>query len=435
MEPWVITIILFGLLVVGLASGLPIAFVLAGIGVIFTLLLWGPNGLYMISSAAYGKGADFVLICLPLFMLMANFLKESGMADDLFGMMHRWLGRIPGGLASGTIIVCAIFAAMAGISGVAAVAMGLIAIPAMLDRKYDKSLAIGTVAAGGALGILIPPSIIAIIYGAAAGVSVGKLFIGGIIPGIILASMFIAYITIRCIIQPKLGPKLTETFTWKEKLTSIKSIIFPLILITLVLGTIYTGICTPTESAGIGALGSLIVCLICRQLNWKTFEKALLDSLKITSMAMWIIFGAACFSHIYTAVGASDFMVDLVGKLNISPMGVIWIMMIIYFILGMFLDPAGECLITVPIFVPIIVNLGFDPLWFGILFVVSTEMDFLTPPFGFNLFYLKSVVPPGITMGDIYRSVIPFVALQFIAMVLVMYFPQLGMWLPSQMIK
>lgn len=433
MEPWLITLLLFGSLISGLCAGLPIAFVLSGVGVFFTFLLWGPQGLLMISSTAYGKGTDFVLIALPLFLLMANFLKVSGIGDELFGMIHRLLGRLPGGLATGTVIVCAIFAAMVGISGVATVTMGLIAIPAMLKRNYNKSLAIGTVGAGGALGILIPPSIIAIIYGSATGVSIGKLFIAGFIPGILLSLMFIAYITVRCIIQPHLGPPSPEKFSLREKIVSIKGLIVPLLIIILVLGTIYFGICTPTESAAIGAVGSFIFILLQNRLTWAKFTKALFDCFAITCMCMWIVFGAGCFSNIYNALGAPDLLIDLIQSLNPSPIVVIWIMEFIYIILGCFLDPAGICLITVPIFVPIIVFLGYDPLWFGIVFIVNMEMAYLTPPFGFNLFYLKGVVPPGITMSDIYRSVLPFIIIQFICLALVVHFPQLGLWLPNLM--
>jgi tripartite ATP-independent transporter DctM subunit len=433
MEPSLLTLILFTSLIIGLASGVPIAFALAAVGAIFTLLMWGPHALIIISATAYSKGTDFVLVALPLFVLMAEFLKESGVADDLFEAMHVWFARMPGGLASGTVVACAIFAAISGISGVAAVTLGLIAIPAMLQRGYDKRLVVGTVGAGAALGVLIPPSIIAIIFGAATGVSIGKLFIGGVLPGILLSTMFIMYITTRTMINPHLGPPSTERFSWREKVFAIKKILYPFLLIILVLVSIYTGMCTPTESAAIGTLGSFLICIFQRRMNKKNMLEALLSTLRVTSMAMWIVFGAACFSQIYTGLGASDFILALIVRWNPSPMVVIWIMMFIYIILGCFLDPAGMCLITVPIFAPIIVHLGFDMLWFGILFIVNTEMAYITPPFGFNLFYLKGVVPPSITMQDIYGSVFPFVCVQFCCLILVVYFPFLATWLPNTM--
>jgi len=434
MELWLVTVILFGCLFLGLATGLPIAFVMAGIGVVGTFFMWGPRGLMMIPSFLYEDGMSWILLAIPLFVFMANLMEVSGIAEELYNMMYKWIGGIPGGLASGTIIICAIFAAMAGISGVAVVTMGLIGIPSMLKKRYDKQLVVGSVAAGGALGILIPPSVIAVIYGSITGASVGKLFMGGVVPGIILAITFIVYITIRCILQPKLGPALEEKFTWSEKIVSLRAVALPIILILLVLGTIYTGICTPTESAGIGAFGSLICCLVKGKLTWDNIKTAVWGTMRITTMVIWIVFGASCFTSLYTIGGASEFMMGLITGLPISPMGVIWIMMIIYFFLGMFMDPAGQAMITVPIFVPIVQTLGFDIVWFGILWILNCEMDYLTPPFGFNLFYLKGIVPPSITMADIYRSIVPFVILQFIIMVLVMYFPGLALWLPSQMI-
>lgn len=434
MELWLFTLILFSALFVCLALGLPIAFSLGGVAVVFVLFLMGPKGLMGIPSYLYSEGMNWILLAVPMFVLMGNFLEVSGIADDLYDMMYKWIGGIPGGLASGTIIICAIFAAMAGISGVAVVTMGLIAIPSMLKRMYDKQLVVGTVAAGGALGVLIPPSVIAIIYGSITGASVGKVFMGGIIPGIILSITFIAYITIRCILQPKLGPTVEEKFTWSEKVMALKAVTLPVILILLVLGTIYSGICTPTESGGVGAFGSMICCLVKGKFTWGNIKMAILQTMRIATMVIWIVFGAVCFTYVYTVGGASEFMMNLVSGLPVSPMGIVWIMMIIYFLLGMFMDPAGQAMITIPIFVPIIEALGFDIIWFGILWILNCEMDYLTPPFGFNLFYLKGIVPPNITMMDIYRSIVPFVILQFLIMVLVMYFPELALWLPNKMI-
>jgi tripartite ATP-independent transporter DctM subunit len=433
MELWLFTLILFSVMVLCLVLGLPIAFSLSGIAVLFTLILMGPKGLMGIPSYLYSEGMSWILLAIPLFVFMANLLEVSGIAEDLYNMMYKWIGGIPGGFASGTIIICAIFAAMAGISGVAVVTMGLIAIPSMLKRNYDKQLVVGTVAAGGALGILIPPSVIAIIYGSITEASVGKLFMGGVVPGIILATAFIVYITIRSVFQPRLAPPLKEKFTWSEKISSLRAVMLPFILILLVLGTIYAGIVTPTEAAGIGAFGSIICCLFKGRLTWNNVSAAARQTLRITTMVIWIIFGAVCFTFVYTIGGASEFMMDLVSELPISPMGIIWIMMIIYFFLGMFMDPAGQAMITIPIFVPIVEALGFDIIWFGILWILNCEMDYLTPPFGFNLFYLKGIVPPEITMMDIYRSIVPFVALQFLVMVLVMYFPEIALWLPNKM--
>jgi tripartite ATP-independent transporter DctM subunit len=434
MEPWLISVIIFSCLIMGLVLGLPIAFVLSGIGIIFMVVMKGPQGLLLVSSFLYSQGTNFILIAVPLFILMANFLEVSGIADDLYNTMYRWTIRIPGGLASGTIIICAIFAAMAGISGVATVTMGLIAIPSMLRHQYDKKMVVGSVMAGGALGILIPPSVIAILYGSITNTSVGKLFMGGLLPGILLASLFIIYITIRCLIQPKLGPPADESFSWREKLESLKAVVFPVLLIILVLATIYLGITTPTEAAGIGAFGSLICLIIYRRFTWENVKTAVLRSFTIACMAVWIVFGAHCFTAVYSMGGGSDFMLSLVSGINIPPLAMIGIMMFIYLILGMFMDPVGQVMLTMPVFFPIVDFLGFDPVWFGVLFIMNCEMDYITPPFGFNLFYMKAIVPKEITMGDIYRSVWPFVTVQAVALVIVMIFPELALWLPNKMI-
>lgn len=427
------TLIIFACLFVGLICGLPIAFTLGGIGAIFLFCLQGPGGLFIVASGLFEKAGSFILVAAPLFVLMANFLEVSDIADDLYSTMYRWTINLPGGLASGTVVICAIFAAMAGISGVATITMGLIAIPSMLKRNYDKRLVVGTVSAGGALGILIPPSVIAVLYGSLASVSVGRLFMGGMIPGILLAVIFIVYITLRCRIQPHLGPPGDETFSWKEKLTSLKYVILPVLLILLVLGTIYFGICTPTEAAGVGAFGSLICLIYYRKFNWDNLRKALLSTFNITSMCIWIIFGAHCFSAAYSMIGAGDFMLSLVSGTGLPPIVYIIIMQLIWFVLGCLLDPIGMLMVTLPVFLPLVISLGYDPIWFGVLFIINCEMAYITPPFGFNLFYMKSIVPKEISLKDIYWSVLPFVGCQALLLILCVIFPKLILWLPDTM--
>lgn len=349
--------------------------------------------------------------------------------------MYRWLGGLPGGLLTGTVIICAIFAAMSGISGVATVTMGLIALPAMLKRGYDRKMAIGGIMCGGALGIIIPPSVIAILYGSITGTSVGKLFMGGLVPGLVIALVMIIYTTITCILNHEKGPPLPveERASWREKFVSLKNILIPFLLIILVLGVIYSGICTPTEASGIGAFGAIISSLIHRRLTWKKLKLAVLRTLSITCMAMWVVIGAKSFSSIYTAGGASDFILSLVKDLNIPPLLMIGLMQFIFFILGMFIDPVGMCMICSPVFLPIVTTLGFDPTWFGILFILNCGMAYITPPFGFNLFYMRAIVPEDCSMGEIYNSVWPWVICQAVVLVLVMIFPQIGMWLPQRM--
>lgn len=435
MDPALLTILLFGSLVVLLLLGLPIAFTLGGLAILFTLWLWGPGGLLMVASHAYGVGMDFILVSVPLFVLMAVVLEGSGIAEELFETMYRWCGGLPGGLLTGTVIICAIFAAMSGISGVATVTMGLIALPAMLKRGYDRKMAIGGIMCGGALGIIIPPSVIAILYGSITGASVGKLFIGGLVPGLIIAVVMIIYTTLRCIINPEKGPPipLEERANWSEKLISLKNVILPFLLIILVLGVIYSGICTPTEASGMGALGAIISSLLHRRLTWKKLKLAVQRTLSITCMALWIVIGAKSFSSIYTAGGASDFILSLIKDLQVPPLLMIGIMQFIFFILGMFIDPVGMCMICSPVFLPIVTTLGFDPVWFGILFILNCGMAYITPPFGFNLFYMRAIVPEDCSMGEIYNSVWPWVVCQAIVLILVMLFPEIGMWLPNRM--
>lgn len=434
MEIWMISIITVASLAALLIFGFPISFSMAGLAILGTLYVWGPAGLYMVAASAFGSATHFVYIAIPLFLLMAHFLKSSGLAEDLYETMYRWSGHLRGGLAAGTLIICAIFAAMAGISSVATVTMGLIALPSMLKRGYDKSLALGCIMGGGTLGILIPPSIIMIIYGGVAEVSVGQLFMGGMLPGIMICGLLILYVLIRCWINPSMGPPVDTHFSFREKLVVLKGAILPMLLVMLVLGTIYMGVCTPTEAAGIGAFGAFLCVALYRRLTWETVRNSVLEVTKTNAMIMWIIIGAACFSKFVAVAGLQDQLSELIVNLDVWRWWIIILMQLSFFVLGMFLDPAGIVTLLGPLFVPIIVNLGFDPLWFGILFVINMEIGYLTPPFGFNLFYMKGVAPPEISMNDIYRAIFPFIGILLVGMIIVMLFPELTSWLPNMMV-
>lgn len=435
VETWLVTILLFGFLLIGLLLGLPLAFAFGGVAIVFTTLLWGPKSLFIVPLTAYEDGTNYILLAVPLFVFMANILEHSGIAEELYDMMYKWMGRIAGGLAIGTVIICAIFAAMAGISGVATITMGLIALPSMLKRGYSKFMAVGCVSAGGTLGILIPPSVIMILYAFLTEESVGKLFIAGIFPGIVITLLFIGYIAIRCLIRPALGPSIEERASWKEKIISLRAVVLPIFLIALVLGVIYTGICTPTEASAIGAFGALVCAFIHRRLTWQVFTRSLERTLLLTCMVMWILIGATCFTQLYTALGAPDMLNEMISGLKVSKWVLLSLMMTVFFILGMFMDPAGIIMICTPVFLPIIRMFGFDTVWFGILFTICMEMGYITPPFGFNLFYMRAIVPEGITMADIYRSIVPFVALEIIGLIVVIVFPELATWLPAKMIQ
>lgn len=435
----VITLLMFGAMFLLLAFGLPLAFTLGCVSLIFAFFLWGPESLHLLASRTIGVMFNYVLIAVPLFMFMASILEVGGLADDLYEAIYVWTGAMRGGLAIGTIIICTAIAAMSGVSAAGVLAMGVLALPAMLERKYDKGIALGSIAAGGALGQLIPPSLLMILYGAVSGVSVGKLFMGGVFPGLLLATLFILYIGIRSLIQKELCPSMPETqrmkITLKEKVARIKSILFPSVLIIAVLGSIFTGIATPTEAAGVGALGSLVGAVMNRRLSWESLKRACFSTLKTTSMCMWIIIGSNMFVSVYFAFGGDDFIKATLGILGYNRWIVIICMQIILIILGAFMDTTGIVMLCTPLFIPIIKELNFDPIWFGVLFIVNLEMAYLTPPFGYNLFYLKAVAPENISMTDIYRSIWPFVVLQLTGLVLCMLFPQIILMLPNLLIK
>ena len=427
-----ITVLLFGALILFLALGLPLAFVMGGVGVVGSYFLWGDKGLFLLVSQTYGAMGKFTLLAIPLFIFMAMILERAGVADDLYTLMHRWMGPLRGGLAIGTVIICTIFAAMSGISGAATVSMGVIALPAMLKRNYDKTIAMGCISGGGALGILIPPSVPMILYATLTGESIGGLFAGGVMPGLLLAALFILYIGIRCYFQPSLGPALPveERVSWREKIISLKAVSLPVLIIVMVLGSIYAGVCTATEAAALGCLGSIFSAVVYRKLNWTLIKETCYRTAALTAMIIWILIGAYCFTSVYTGTGAHELMEHILLSIPGGKWAILITMQIIFLILGCILDPVGIIMICTPVFVPVIKALGFDPLWFGVLFIMNMEMGYLTPPFGFNLFYMKAIAPPGITMGDIYRSIVPFVILQGIGLIIVIVFPEIALWLP-----
>ena len=437
LSPLALTLILFGSMFVLLVTGLPLSFVIGGIGALAVLFLWGPQGLYMVATRAFDATQHFALLAIPLFILMASILQKSGIADALYGTIHKWLGGLRGGLAAGTVLIAAVFAAMSGVAAAATISLGLIALPAMLERKYNKVMVTGAIQAGGALGILIPPSVEMIVFALFAKLSVGKLFMGGVFPGLLLASLFIIYILIRCHLRPSLGPAVPkeERVGWREKSISLRQVVLPLLVVAGVLGSIYLGIATPTESAAVGILGTLVSAAVYRTLSWSMLKDATLTAFRTTTMIMWILFGAYTFSCTYIALGATEVVEQTLLLMPGGRWGVLIGMQLSFFVLGCILDSFGIIMITAPLYLPIITGLGFDPLWFGILYIMNMEMAFLTPPYGITLFYMKSIVPKEITMVDIYRSIIPFVGLQALGLIVVMIFPQVALWLPNTMIR
>lgn len=434
-SPLAVTVIMFSTMLLMMVIGAPLAWALMVSGMLSAYLMFGTGGLDLLLAAAYSTMDNFILISLPLFILMGLILERSGITDDLFDMMYKLMGFIPGGLGVGTVFICAIIAAMAGVSGAATVSLGLIALPAMLKRGYEKKIVMGTIMAGGALGFLIPPSLLMIIYAFLSRDSVGKLFVAGILPGLLLASIYIAYILIRSWLNPQMGPPVPrdERVSMSDKFKALRHMFLPGVLVLTVLGCIIFGVTSPSEASAIGAGGALVVAGVRGRLNKNVLIDVLMSTTKLTGMLIWIAIAAVFFSRVYIGLGAGMLVSDFIQDSNISPKMVIALMLLSYFMLGMFLDDFAIAFITVPIFVPIVNELGFDTIWFAILFVLSMQTAYLTPPFGYNLFYMRSVVPKHITIYDIYKAAIPFIMLQTLGLIIVFLFPEIVLWLPNKL--
>lgn len=433
MGPLEFSAIFFGCLFAALGLGIPIAISLGGLSALLVWIFWGSNALSMMVLKAYGLASSFELLAVPLFVFMANMLERSGIAEGLYDAMSKFAGRTPGGLAAGTVAICVIFAAMAGISGAATVSMGILALPAMMSRGYDTKLALGSVAAGGSLGILIPPSVTMIIYGIIAQVSIGKLYAGGLLPGLLLAGIFLAYILVRSRMHPSLAPPIPieQQAAWPEKLRALRALLLPIGLVAAVLGSILGGIASVTEAAAVGAVGSIVATILNRGVEWRMFHEAAVNTLMVSLMVFWIIIGASAFASLYTAMGAAGLIKGMVLGLEVNRYVILAAMVAILLIMGMVIETTGIIMIAVPVMTPIIVSLGFDPVWFGVLFIINMEIGFLTPPFGYNLFYLKGVAPKSVKLAEIYVSIIPFVLLMLAGLAICIAFPGIITWLPS----
>ena len=442
MSPEILTVAMFVTLIVAIAFGHPLAYTLAAVATLFGLIDngWDVAGLFdMFANNCWGLMNNYVLVAIPLFILMAQLLDRSKVADELFETLFVVLGGLKGGLGLAVVVVCTVFAATTGIIGASVVAMGLLATPALMKKDYQKELSAGIICAAGTLGILIPPSIMMVVYGGLTGLketSVGNLFAGAIFPGLLLASLYFLYIFVRCTINPKLGPPITkeEASKWSamQKLgLTLKSLIPPMALILAVMGTILAGVATPTEAAALGALGALILAIVNRKFNWTVMRESAFATMKTTSMVMMLFIGGKFFSTVFLSMGGGDVVADVLVGSGLNRWLVLVIMMGIVFLMGMFIDWAAILLVTVPIFMPIAMELEFNPLWFSLLLCVNLQTSFLTPPFGYALFYFKGVAPEGYTMGHIYRGIMPFVMLQILGLVILSIFPELITWLPG----
>ncbi len=429
---------LFGLMIIGLILGQELAFVLGGSGIIVGMLAWGDAGATISMTKMYDQMQSYSMVAIPMFVLMANFLTHSKVADGLFESIRYLLGPLKGGLGLAVILVSTVFAATTGIVGASVVTMGLLSMPILLRNGYNKALACGMVCAGGSLGILIPPSIMLVSMGSYAEVSVGKLFFAAIVPGLTLSLGYIIYIMVVCHVHPDYGPAMSAEelaqMPFKKRVTgSLVNLIPPLILIVAVLGSIFGGIATPTEAAGMGALFALILTIFYRQFSWKMLLDSLIDTAKTSAMVFIILFGAAAFTGIFMSMDGDILIANWVTSLGIGKWGVFAIMMAIVFILGCFIDWLGIVMIVFPIFLPLMDMFGFDRLWLCAVTAVMLQTCFMTPPFGFALFYIKGIVPSNVKISDVYRGVIPFIIIIVFVTILCTVFPQIVLWLPAKL--
>lgn len=433
-----LTLLLLLALITTLVLGVPIAFATGAVAVVFGVWLFDFNTLNLIVSRVFTLMGNQILIAVPLFILMAMVLEKAGIAEDIFKAAHVWSGRIRGGLAVAVIISCALMAAMVGVIGAEIVTMGIVALPAMLKRGYGKSLALGSICAGGGLATLIPPSVVLIMYALTTGTSIGQLYMAGIFPGLLLAGLYIIYVITISYLKPEIAPSAPPEeldIPLIEKLGYLKKLILPGAVAFSVLGSLYMGIATPTEAAGIGVAGAVVAAAVNRRLSWVNIYTAITETTKVTCMLYWLFFGASALIGIYTIAGGTQYLKELIAGLPIGKWGILLVINMIWIILGAIIDWIGILLLTAPIFVPVLVALGFDPIWIGVMFCMNMQISYLSPPFGPAAFYLKGASPPGITLGDIFRSVWPFIGIQVLVLLILVIFPEIALWLPRTMLN
>lgn len=439
MSPELIVLLMFAGLFLGIFFGFPTAFVLGGLSMIVGYFFIGAGvfGFFVVRLEGVMKNYD--LLAVPLFLFMGVFIEKSGVAERLYNALYLILGGLRGGLGISTIAICAVFAAATGVVGASEVTIGLMALPAMLSRKYDISLTCGAICAGGTLGILIPPSVMIVVYGPVAGLSVGKLFLAALIPGILLAVLYILYTGIRCYFRPQDGPPMPpeeRAVPLKGKFLLLLTSVVPCALLILaVLGSIFFGVAAVTEAAAVGAIASIGLAAVYRRLGFHVIKEACLSTLLITSMILMIAIAASFFSTVFVAVGGDDVISALFLNLPLGRWGILASIMFLLILLGAVIDWIGIVFIVVPLITPIADKLGFDPIWFATLVMVNLQISFLTPPFAYSIFYLKGITPPEVQTRDIYRGVVPFVGLQVIGLIICVLFPGLVTFLPNLMIR
>jgi len=436
MEIELLTGVLLLCILVAFALGAPVGLALGGIAMAVGYLTWG-DGIYnVIPTTLESTFFSFILLAIPLYIYMGQLLTRSGIGDAMFNASQMLIGKVRGSLAISVICVCSMIGAMVGIIGAGIMTSGSIALRPMLERGYDRRLALGVIMAGGGLGILIPPSIPMIMFASATQNSVGRMFIAALVPALIAIISLIAYVVISCKLNPQRAPLDVAPdipVTPQEKFRTARDGLFSILLIFAVLGSIISGIATPTESGAIGVMGALLLAFLFKRLKPSLFKMAGFETAVLVSVAMWIIFGASVFSNFHLLMGVQEMVARFTADLGLPPIGVIILFQVIMLLLGFIIDEFIIVLMCAPLFTPIAVSLGYDPIWFGILMILNIEIAVQTPPYGFALFYLKGIAPPDVSMLDIYKSVTPFVLIKLAILILCMVFPEIVLWLPNKL--
>ncbi len=431
-----IALLMFASMMLMLMTGQRVFAAIGFVAAASAFLLWGDGGSEIAFSAAMKLMKWYPLLTLPLFIYMGYMLSESGIANDLYRMFHVWFGPLRGGLAIGTIFLMVVISAMNGLS-VAGMAIGAtIALPELLKRGYDKTMVTGVVQAGSSLGILVPPSVVLVLYGMIARQPVGQLWLAGVMPGLMMAGLFILYIGLRCWLQPGLGPPLPaeeRRLPLVEKLRLLQAGVLPLVIFFSMTGLFLFGYTSLVESSAVGALAATLAALVKGRLTWQVIDDTIRRTLGVSCMFMWIILAALCFGAVFDGLGAVRAIEGLfIGQLGLGPWEVLILMQLSFLVMGTFLDDTAMLVIVAPLYVPLIRQLGFDLVWYGVLYTITCQIAYMTPPFGYNLFLIRAMAPPEIRLADIYRSIVPFVLVMVVALVLVMVFPQIALWLPQQ---
>jgi len=433
-----LALLMFPALLAALFMGFPVAFSMMGVAIVFGFITFDTAVIFQFVQKVDAVASNFVLAAVPLFIFMGAMLERSGIAERLFEAVHLWTRRLPGGLAIGTIVMCVIFAASSGVIGATETVVGLLAIPVMMKYSYEKGLISGTICAGSSLGTIIPPSVVVVVLGPVADVSVGDLFVGMVFPGLVMAGLYVVYILVRCTLDPSSGarlPKSDDEPPLAEKLRiTLIALAPPVAMIITVLGSIMFGFAAPTEAAALGAFGAVLLALMYGQLKLAVLHEAVLKTLTVTCMIILILLGGNMFAGVFIASGGVAVTEQLISQANLTPWLTLAVFLFICFLAGFFLDWISVLLIFIPVFIPIVRVMGFDPVWFCVLFLVVIQTSYLTPPMAPAIFYLRGISPPEITLRHMFRGVIPFIGLQIVCLGIVAYFPNMVLWLPAQLL-